>query len=194
MPSPSNRPPSFIYRTVSASLSLRERAGVRERSLAGERKEKTFSPMRTVSAHPNPLPMGEGTVRFLLQHCFGRIRLTSLLAFCPLLLALAALPFIAHARGSSPRVSKGVTSYALPNSRATAPIDARAERSDQPSSDSSFIIHRSSLSWLSNWSAFDSSPFALRSARTLSPLVAFATAYTWNQTGTASYTTSTNWT
>src|SRR5207247_2632446 len=91
-------------------------------------------------------------------------------------------------------VSKGVTSYALPNSRATAPIDARAERSDQPSSNSSFIIHRSSLSWLSNWSAFHSSPFALSSARTLSPLVAFATAYTWNQTGTASYTTSTNWT
>ncbi len=42
------------------SLSPWERAGVRERSLAGEEQRKTVLSSVAVSPHPNPLPTGEG--------------------------------------------------------------------------------------------------------------------------------------
>src|SRR5438067_1502811 len=44
----------------SGSLSPGERAGVRERSLAGEEKENNISSIVAVSPHPDPLPEGEG--------------------------------------------------------------------------------------------------------------------------------------
>src|SRR5205807_418886 len=53
----------FASRAASigvTSLSPWERAGVRVRSIAGERKEKEFSSLLALSPHPDPLPEGEG--------------------------------------------------------------------------------------------------------------------------------------
>jgi hypothetical protein len=50
--------------TEADSLSSRERAGVRERSLAPKRKREKKSSLVATSLHPNPLPKGEGTRQF----------------------------------------------------------------------------------------------------------------------------------
>jgi len=101
------RSSSFIcgHPPVPRSLSLWERAGVRDRSLR-EEKRKRISFVLAVSPHPNPLPPGEGTAHhssLITHHAHaGRVRLTSLLALGALLLALCALPFIARARAAAP--------------------------------------------------------------------------------------------
>src|SRR5712692_3523288 len=107
-----------------------------------------------------------------------RLALTSLvLVLCTLLFALSAV---------------ALSGFALVRTRAATPDSSPSALSPSPS-----------LAWLSDraWlhpSTVRSSPFGLGSlplfARTLSPAVPFATAYTWNQTGTGSWLTQTNWT
>src|SRR5438128_1788422 len=53
------------------SLSPWERAGVRERSLERENKEKKLSSAR-VGPHPNPLPKGEGTERKIAARDYNK--------------------------------------------------------------------------------------------------------------------------
>src|SRR5712692_9980292 len=189
MLAPSNRPKSRLRRTLSAALSLWERAGVRVRSFSLREEKKKNVLSSALSPLPNPLPEGEGVtahrplltalpreISTVVSHgvnsSAGRARLSTLLALATLLLALSG--------------------FALVHTRAATPDSSPFALSPSPS-----------LAWLSDraWlhpSRVGSSPFALSSlplfARTLSPLVPFATAYTWNQTGTASWTLSTNWT
>lgn len=96
--------------------------------------------------HPNPLPEGEG----IAEAQAGRVRLSAVFAFCLLLSAFCLLPSALSTstraatpsledRGSSPRVSTGVNTYALPDSRATAPASARA------SADSLLVTHNSEM-------------------------------------------------
>src|SRR6266446_5146976 len=150
MLAPANRPSSFIYRSLSAlwrgaalapspfgrglgrgltaarnenesrSLSLEERAGVRERSLSLRRDKRKNLFSSALSPLPNPLPEGEGvtTHRSLLTaHCSGRARLSTLLVLCTLLLALSTFALVrtrAASVSEPPVVAGGPSSNLLP--------------------------------------------------------------------------------
>src|SRR5256885_12132233 len=139
MPSPSNRPPSYIYRSLSA--------------------------LRRFIPHPSS---------FILA----------------LLLALAALPFVTSS--ASENVG-GRASLILESRTAGKP---EAYRDVLRLSREGRSLANGSLSWLSNWSAFDSSPTALSSlfsARTLSPLVPVPLTYTWTGALSTDFTVAGNW-
>src|SRR5437588_3744982 len=152
----------------------------------------------------------------------GRVRLTSLLALSSLLLTLCTLPFISHAasfgiNSLSPWERAGVRVRSL---RAGVRVRSIAEETKEkhslspravsphpnplPEGEGIVTANRSpltahSLSWLSEHAWMNPPAQATstdRSARMLSPPapVPAGTTYAWNQTGTAAYTTATNWT
>src|SRR6266852_7667187 len=188
MLAPSNRPKSRLRRTLSASLSLWERAGVRVRSFSLREEKKKNVLSSALSPLPNPLPEGEGVtahrplltalpreISTVVSHgvnsSAGRARLSTFLALATLLLALSG--------------------FALVRTRAATPDSSPFALSPSPS-----------LAWLSDraWlMPLRSSPFALGSlplfARTLSSLEPmFATTYTWTQANSTDFTDAGNWT
>src|SRR6266849_510184 len=190
MLAPSNRPKSRLRRTLSAALSLWERAGARVRSFSLREEKKKNVLSSALSPLPNPLPEGEGVtahrplltalpreISTVVSHGMnssaGRARLSTLLALATLLLALSG--------------------FALVHTRAGTPDSSPSALSPSPS-----------LAWLSDraWlhpSRVGSSPFALGSlplfASTLSPLEPmFATTYTWTQANSTDFTDAGNWT
>src|SRR5229473_1305045 len=111
MLAPSNRPKSRLRRTLSASLSLWERAGVRVRSFSLREEKKKNVLSSALSPLPNPLPEGEGVtahrplltalpreISTVVSHgvnsSAGRARLSTLLALATLLLALSGFALV----------------------------------------------------------------------------------------------------